>query len=312
MSGRHEETKMNINWYPGHMKKTRELIENNLKAVDIVVEVIDARIPFSGANPMIEEITAGKARHVVLSKTDMADPDATARWIEYFRNRGAEATPVNGLTGHGVEELLKEVKEKTRDVREAKKRPARMMIAGVPNSGKSSLINRMAGRKGARVGDRPGVTTGKQWIKISNGMELLDTPGILWPKFENPKTGLHLAFCGSIKDEIMDTETLALELIRYLDAEHREELFLRYSLSEDKIDDEDPEEEIFDSDGHPVEKKDRGLAVMEAIAVSRGFLMSGARPDIKRTAATVLDEFRSGKIGRMTLEEPELYGDDRG
>ena len=274
----------NINWYPGHMKKTRELIQENLKMVDLVIEVIDARIPVLSRNPIIDDLVKSKQRIIVLNKSDLSDGAANDAWAEELRKDGSIVLQMNCMSGQGVNQLFKTLTrlqdEKNKD--QIRKKPLRMMIVGVPNVGKSSLINRMTGKKSAKTGDRPGVTKGKQWLALENGMQLLDTPGILWPKFEDPEVGLNLAFCGSIKDEILDMATLALELIKVLAADYPELIMERYkldSLSED------------------------GLENMEAIALKRGFILPGKRIDYERCAKTVLDEFRGGKIGRITLEK---------
>lgn len=275
----------NINWYPGHMKKTRELIRDNLKMVDAVVEVVDARIPVSSRNPLIDEILGTKPRIIALNKSDLADGAASKGWAEHFEALGFPTVIMNAERGGGIKELLRilESMEKKKHESSAVKRPFRLMIVGVPNVGKSSLINRMTGRRSAKTGDKPGVTKGKQWIKLANGMQLLDTPGILWPKFEDPKAGMNLAFCGSIKDEIMDLPTLGMELIGYLQRQYPQLLKERYKL-----------EEIGESP----------LATMEAMAVKRGCILPGKRIDYERIGRLVLDEFRSGKIGRITLERP--------
>lgn len=289
----------NINWYPGHMKKTRELIQQNLRAVDVVVEIIDARIPRSSRNPIIDDLVGGKKRIVVLGKGDLADADACREWIDEIKRSGHEAVMMNSMTGQGSKELLAVLERIDKERRTAaegqgdrndesrfsvkKNRPLRIMVVGVPNVGKSSFINRMTGKKSTKVGDRPGVTKGKQWLTLKNGMQLLDTPGILWPKFEDPSVGLYLAFCGSIKDEILDSADLALELIRMLGDRYPGLLMERYRLGQ------------IDEDA---------LVNMEAIAQKRGFIMAGKRIDYERTARTVLDEFRAGKIGRITLELP--------
>lgn len=297
----------NINWYPGHMKKTRELIAENLKLVDAVAEIVDARIPVSSRNPVIDELVGGKPRIIVLNKSDLADGKATDEWISYFEGQGMKAAATDGMNGRGIKELLSKF-SRMQDERDALKasagsggakgdpgqsgagdpavrsrRPYRLMIVGVPNVGKSSLINRMTGKKSAKTGDRPGVTRGKQWLRLENGMQLLDTPGILWPKFEDPKAGMDLAFCGSIKDEILDIPTLGMELIGVLSERYPEMLKERYKL-------DDIEE--------------TPLATMEAVALKRGCIMSGKRIDCERTGKLVLDEFRGGKIGRITLERP--------
>ena len=208
----------NINWYPGHMKKTRELIAENLKMVDIVIEVIDARIPVSSRNPIIDELVKTKKRIIILNKSDLSDGKANAQWSDYFKKQGSMVLAMNCMSGGGVNQLYKILNRLQDEKNEGqiRKKPLRMMIVGVPNVGKSSLINRMTGKKSAKTGDRPGITKGKQWLGLENGMQLLDTPGILWPKFEDPEAGLNLAFCGSIKDEILDVATLALELIKVL------------------------------------------------------------------------------------------------
>lgn len=273
----------NINWYPGHMKKTREMIQQNLKMVDLVIEVVDARIPVSSRNPIIDDIVSGKKRIIILNKSDLSDKKANDAWAEHFKKDGNLVVTMNCMAGGGVNQLLK-VLEKEQDKKNAEKavkKPLRMMIVGVPNVGKSSLINRLTGKRSAQVGDRPGVTRGKQWLTLKNGMQLLDTPGILWPKFEDPKTGINLAYCGSIKDEIMDIATLAMELIGVLAADYPELLMERYKL-----------DEILEM---PLDN-------MEAIALKRGFILPGKRIDYERCAKTVLDEFRSGKIGNITLE----------
>lgn len=283
MANKGEEMIENINWYPGHMKKTRELIQENLKLVDIVIEVIDARIPISSRNPIIDEIVSGKRRIIILNKSDLADGRANEKWAEHFKSQEHDVLTMNCMNGSGVAQLFKLLTkiqtEKNKD--QIRQKPLRMMIVGVPNVGKSSLINRMTGKKSTKTGDRPGVTKGKQWLTLTNNMQLLDTPGILWPKFEDPKAGLDLAFCGSIKDEILDIATLALELIKVLQVKYPELLISRYKI--DNISEE-------------------ALETMEDIAKKRGFILPGKRIDYERCAKAVLDEFRSGKIGKITLE----------
>lgn len=274
----------NINWYPGHMKKTRELIQENLKMVDLVIEVIDARIPVSSRNPIIDEIVQGKPRIIILNKSDLSDARANERWTDYFKETGARVLAMNCMSGAGTQQLFKVLTSIQSDKNEGqiRKKPLRMIIVGVPNVGKSSLINRMTGRKSAKTGDKPGVTKGKQWLNLENNMQLLDTPGILWPKFEDPKAGLNLAFCGSIKDEILDVASLALELIDLLAREYPGLLMERYKLE-------------FLSE-IPLEN-------MEAIAQKRGFILPGRKIDYERCGRTVLDEFRAGTIGKITLEK---------
>ena len=277
----------NINWYPGHMKKTRELIQTNLKLVDVVVELIDARIPLSSRNPIINELVGNKPRIIVLNKSDLSDSEANKIWRDYFKNEvGDRVVAVDSMHGKGIKELMAVMTNIENDINSdrVRQKKLRLMIVGVPNVGKSSLINRLTGRKATQTGDRPGVTKGKQWLTLENGMQLLDTPGILWPKFEDPKVGLALAYCGSIKEEILDKETLALRLIELLQNEYPGSLMERYKLEELS---EDP------------------LENMDEIARKRGFILPGKRIDYERCARTVLDEFRSGTIGKITLELPD-------
>lgn len=273
-----------INWYPGHMKKTRELIQENLKMVDIVVEVVDARIPVSSRNPIIDDLVKSKRRIMVLNKSDLSDGRANEAWVEHFKNLGYDVLSMNCMTGQGVPQFLKLLTtiQDEKNAGKILKKPLRMMIVGVPNVGKSSLINRLTGKKSAKTGNKPGVTRGKQWLNLENNMQLLDTPGILWPKFEDPKAGLDLAFCGSIRDEILDVADLALELISILQENYAELLVERYKLES--------------VGGTPLE-------TMERIAEKRGFILPGKRIDYERTGRTVLDEFRAGIIGKITLEK---------
>ncbi len=275
-----------INWYPGHMKKTRELIKSNLKLVDVVVEVIDARIPLASRNPIIDELVAGKERIIVLNKSDLADASQNKKWVDCFEALGFHAIATNSESGDGIKKLLRQLSslQEARNEDKSVKRNLRMMIVGVPNVGKSSLINRLTGKKSTQTGDRPGITKGKQWITLKNKMQLLDTPGILWPKFEDPNVGIDLAFCGSIRDEILPSEELALELIRVLSEKYGELLVQRYKLEA---------------------LGETPLDTMEKIAEKRGFIRAGKRIDYERCAKTILDEFRAGKIGRITLELPQ-------
>ena len=278
----------NINWYPGHMKKTRELIQENLKMVDLVVEVIDARIPCSSRNPIIDQLVGDKKRIIILNKSDLADAEENKAWSEFFKQEGNMVLAMNCMSGVGANQLIR-LLEKIRDDKNkdaARKKPLRMMIVGVPNVGKSSLINRLTGKKSAKTGNKPGVTRGKQWLNLGNDMQLLDTPGILWPKFEDPEVGLNLAFCGAIKDEILDIATLCLELIKVLQVRYPELLMERYKLTE---------------------LGETALDTMELIAKKRGFILSGGRIDYERTGKTVIDEFRSATIGHITLEQVEPY-----
>lgn len=252
--------------------------------VDIVIEVVDARIPVSSRNPIIDELIKNKRRIMILNKSDLSDSRANEDWVDHFKKQGYDVLPMNCMSGYGVPQLLKLLASIQEEKNEGKirKKPLRMMIVGVPNVGKSSLINRMTGKKSTRTGNKPGVTRGKQWLNLENDMQLLDTPGILWPKFEDPKAGLDLAFCGSIKDEILDVATLALELITLIQAEYPEQIKERYKLEA---------------------LGETPLETMELIAAKRGFIQSGKRIDYERTGRTVMDEFRAGMIGRITLEK---------
>jgi len=282
----------NIQWFPGHMAKTKRLIASNLPLVDMVVELVDARIPASSRNPQFESLLRQKPRLILLNKSDSADEKKTALWCGYYKNKGITALPTDCKNRKGLGEFTAKAKEvlKPQLERQVAKgmvgRPIRIMVVGVPNVGKSSFINRMAGSRKTKVEDRPGVTRGKQWIGLSNGFDLLDMPGVLWPKFENRKTGLHLAFVGSIKDQIMDIEGLAVELIGTLKGEYLSLLCKRYSLEEAALFNLAPHE------------------ILEAIARKRGMLLTGNEVDLERAAIMLLDEFRDGRLGRFTLEWP--------
>ncbi|MGV1060817.1 ribosome biogenesis GTPase YlqF [Clostridium perfringens] len=281
---------MAINWFPGHMVKTKREIQNNLKLVDAVIEIRDARIPKSSKNPDIDTLCAGKPRVILLNKSDLTDPRVTKAWKESLTNDETIVLEVNALKGEGLNAikpaLLKLLKEK-HDRLKAKglaKITTRAMVVGIPNVGKSTFINKMAKNNIAKTGDRPGVTKNKQWIKTKLGIELMDTPGVLWPKFEDEIVGLNLAFTGAIKDEIMDTEELALKLVERLQETNPEELMTRYKLTE---------------------LHENPLDNLDAIARKRGAIMSGNQIDYNRIAGIILDEFRGGKIGKISLEKPE-------
>lgn len=281
---------LNINWYPGHMKKTKDLMKANLKLVDVVVELLDSRIPYSSKNPDIDTLMAGKPRVVLLNKSDISDRAKLNKWINYYKEQGIKAIPIDAMKGTGVNRIVDECKNAVKDKMDSlkekgrKERAIRIMIVGVPNVGKSSLINKLTGRRSTQTGDRPGVTKGKQWVKLRGNLELLDTPGILWPKFEDQDVALNLAFTRAIKDEILDVETLALRLIEKLMVIEPEKLAARYKL-----------EELGES----------GIETMDIIAQKRGFITGRKEIDYTRTATTVLNEFRTGKLGNITLEVPE-------
>ncbi|MCF0149885.1 MAG: ribosome biogenesis GTPase YlqF [Firmicutes bacterium] len=273
----------NISWYPGHMKKTRELIQENLKLVDVVCELLDSRIPYSSRNPIIGELVKNKIRIVILNKSDLAEEENTKKWAEKLRQEGSRVLIMNAESGEGaaaLRSLLAKIRDERNEDRQRKK-PLRLMIVGIPNVGKSSLINRLTGKKGAKTGNIPGVTRGKQWLLLGEDIMLLDTPGILWPKFEDQELAKKLAFCGAIRDEIMDLATLGLELIACLSRIAPDLLIARYKL--DRL-------------------EETPLQTMEAIAAKRGFILPGKRIDYERTARTVIDEFRAGTIGRISLE----------
>lgn len=281
---------MQINWFPGHMKKTKESIQKNLSMVDLVIELLDARIPYSSQNPMIDELVKDKRRITILNKSDLADEKITREWIKHFNSKGINVVIMDSSSGKGVNELLKKsnevMSEKIESLKErgVKNTSIRAMIIGIPNVGKSTLINTLTGRRGAKVGNRPGVTKTNQWIKTKGNLELLDTPGILWPKFEDPNVGMNLAFTGAIKDEIIDRETLALRLIENLSNNFPELLKERYDV------------EI---------NLDYPLEVMEDIGRKRGCIIRGGEIDYTRVSDIILDEFRNGILGRITLEKPE-------
>lgn len=284
-------SRFNIQWYPGHMTKTRRQMEQDIKLVDLVAEIIDARIPISSRNPDINSIVKDKPRLIVLNRVDQADPEQTKRWVAYFKQEGHSVLETDAKTGKGVNRFSAVARESLSEqiLRWKEKgqvgRPVRAMVVGVPNVGKSTFINHVARRKSAKAGDKPGVTRGKQWVAVDSTLDLLDTPGILWPKFEDEQTGLHLAFTGAVKAEIMDLETLAHYLMNLLSRRYPEALKQRYGI-------EIPDEA-------------QGWELVEAAARKRGFLISGGEVDLERMSRILLDEFRSGKLGNFTLETVE-------
>ena len=289
---------MNIQWYPGHMTKTRRMIAEQLKNMDAVCEILDARIPISSRNPDVEELTAGKPRLIVLNRVDQADPAATKEWSTHFRGKGYAVLEGNAKEGQGtarfpgaIRELLAEKLAAYAEKGQAG-RMIRVMILGIPNVGKSTFINKVARRKTAKAEDRPGVTRSKQWVPIDQSLELLDTPGILWPKFEDQSVGLNLAYTGAVKDEIMDLETLGCHLMAYLGERYPQALTAGYKLPDL------PQRELGED---PVAW---GYRILEAAGRKRGFLISGGEVDTERMAKILLDEFRGGKLGRFTLEVP--------
>ena len=283
---------MNIQWYPGHMTKTRRQIQADLKLVDLVAEVIDARIPVSSRNPDLDELVGEKPRLIVLNRADQADPAGTRAWCAWFRERGWAVLETNARDGKGVNQFSITIKNAMKEKLEQWKakgmvgRPIRVMVVGVPYVGMSTFINQVAKRKSAKAGNRPGVTRGKQWVSVDAGLDLLDTPGILWPKFEDEATGLHLAFTGAVKDEVMDAETLACRLLELLAARYPNALEQRYQI--------------------PADLSGQGWELLEACGRKRGFLISGGEVDTERMAKVLLDEYRSGTLGNITLELPPV------
>ena len=285
-----EQDRMNIQWYPGHMTKTRRQIEADLKQVDAVCEIVDARIPMASRNPDIDTICANKPRIVILNRMDLADPAATKRWADYFKSKGMAAVPTDCKSRKGIADFQPAVrsvlKEKIeRNAAKGMHKPLRVMVVGIPNVGKSTLINQISGRKGAKAENRPGVTRGKQWVTVDNGLLLLDTPGILWPKFEDPEVGMMLAYTGAVKDGVIDIEELACRLIKLLHQRYPQALKDRYGI--------ETQEDIPDYE------------LLEMAGRKRGFLISGGEINTERMAKVLVDEYRSGKLGRFTLEEPE-------
>ena len=291
---------MNIQWYPGHMTKARRQIEADLKLVDLVIELVDARIPISSRNPDIDSICAGKPRVVILNRADQSDQQITQAWVDYFsKTLGHSTAAVDAKTGNHVGQTAislarQELKEQIARWKEKGQvgRLIRAVVVGIPNVGKSTFINQVAGRKSAKAGDRPGVTRGKQWVHIENGLDLLDTAGILWPKFEDERVGLHLAYTGAVKDDIMDVETLGCRLMDDLAEKYPEALQVRYKI---EIPRKEPEQDAVAY----------GYMLLQEAAAKRGFRISGGELDTERMAYILLDEFRGGKLGRFTLETPE-------
>ena len=280
--------KMTVQWFPGHMAKTRRLIKESLSLVDAVCEIVDARIPESSRNPELDEIVGSKPRIVLFNKCDLADPNATARKIKELSERGIKALPVDCRSGRGLEKFQPAVREILKDKIKANEekgmggKALRVMVVGIPNTGKSSFINRMAGKYRAKVADKPGVTRGNQWFSIGSGIELLDTPGVLWPKFEDPEVGFKLAFIGSVKDEILDSQEIAIRLLLVLQKNYPDRLADRYKITDF--------EEL-----EPYE-------LLELIGAKRGMLIKGGKTDTERAAVMLLDEYRSGKLGKLTLD----------
>ena len=280
---------MHFQWYPGHMTKARRMMQENIKLIDLIIELVDARIPLSSRNPDIDDLGKGKARLILLNNEDLAEDRLNDVWIEYFKERGYSAVKVNSKKGGGIKSIQSVIQEACREKTERDRkrgilnRPVRAMVVGIPNVGKSTFINALAGKACTKTGNKPGVTKGKQWIRLNKSVELLDTPGILWPKFEDQEVGLKLAFIGSIKDEILQTEELAAELVKFMTKFYPGVLEEKYDIPEP-------------SDGYKC---------LTDIAKSRHCLVRGSELDTEKAASILLDDFRGGRLGRITLETPE-------
>lgn len=282
---------MNYQWYPGHMTKAKRMMQENIKLIDLIIELVDARIPMSSRNPDIDELGKGKSRIILLNKSDLADAGQNQEWESFFKEKGYFVQQLNAKTGAGIKNIQALVQESCKEKieRDRKRgiinRPVRAMVVGIPNVGKSTFINSFAGKACAKTGNKPGVTKGKQWIRLNKNLELLDTPGILWPKFEDQKIGEHLALIGSINDEILHVDELAVALIRNLKNLYLDLLEKRYDIT-------------IDEDAYDTLKK---------IAIARKCLQKGELPDVDRASSMLLEDFRSGKLGRITLERPEEW-----
>ena len=277
---------MHFQWYPGHMTKARRMMQENIKLIDLIIELVDARVPLSSRNPDIDELGKNKARLILLNKADLAEDRRNDEWMEYFKKQGYSVVKVNSKKGGGIKSIQSVIQEACKEKMERDRkrgilnRPVRAMVVGIPNVGKSTFINALAGKACAKTGNKPGVTKGKQWIRLNKNVELLDTPGILWPKFEDQEVGIRLAFVGSIKDDILNMEELALTLIGYLKEKYPGVLNARYEVSEEE----------------------ENLGVLEGIARARGCLKKGEELDYAKASGILFDDFRSGKLGRTTLE----------
>lgn len=280
---------MNYQWYPGHMTKAKRMMQENIKLIDLIIEVVDARIPYSSRNPDIDELGKNKARLILLNKADLADERENEKWAEYFKGKGYYAVKLNAKSGAGIKSVLPVIMESCKEKLERDRkrgiinRPIRAMVVGIPNVGKSTFINAFAGKACTKTGNKPGVTKGKQWIRINKNVELLDTPGILWPKFEDQSVGAKLAMVGSIKDEILNLEELSLELLKYIHEYYDGALTNRYDI----------------------EESEKALSMLEQVAENRKCIQKGNELDYLKAANILLEEFRNGKIGKITLEKPE-------
>lgn len=280
---------MNYQWYPGHMTKAKRMMQEDVKLIDLIIELVDARIPLSSRNPDIDDLGKGKARIILLNKSDLADPFINKKWIEYFKKKGMFALEINSKTGYGLKNIQNSVNEACKEKIERNRkrgilnRPVRAIVVGIPNVGKSTFINSYAGRACTKTGNKPGVTKGKQWIKLNKNLELLDTPGILWPKFDDNETGMKLAFIGSINDEILITEELAVDFIKYIAMIYPDCIKQKFCIKSEIKDEYD---------------------YLEYIADNRKCVLKDNKPDIKKAARILIDEFRNGGLGKLSLEQP--------
>ncbi len=289
---------MNYQWYPGHMTKAKRMMQENISLIDLVIELVDARIPLSSRNPDIDELGKNKARLILLNKSDLADEKVNKLWMEYFKNKGFHVLEINARSGQGLRAIYGMVREACKDKierdrkRGIKNRPVRAIVVGIPNVGKSTFINSFAGKACTKTGNKPGVTKGKQWIRLNKELEFLDTPGILWPKFESEEVGRNLALIGSMNDEILEMTELAADLIAYLLVHYKDALYERYQIEPGQ-------------DG--MEAEDTPLSVLKHVCEVRKCYRKGQETDYEKASAVVVDDFRSGRIARITLEMPELY-----
>lgn len=297
------ENSTNINWYPGHMAKTKRQIIEDLKLIDIVIEILDARIPLSSQNPDVKEYTKNKKKIMILNKSDLADEKETTKWVQYFKKMAIPAVVTDSNSGKGISDVIstiKKVSEEDKVKNEAKGRvgkTARVLVLGIPNVGKSSFINRISKKTSAQVGNKPGVTRQKQWIRVADGIELMDTPGVLWPKFQNNEIAMNLAYTGTIKDDILDKIEIAYNLLKYLLENYEDRVLDRYKMDKSDIDN------IFAKD---MEENEKVYEVMKLIGQKRGAIVSGGQVDDEKVSGIILDDFRSGKLGKITIERARI------
>lgn len=300
MNTEKQQNTTNINWYPGHMAKTKKQIIEDLKLIDVVVEILDARIPISSRNPDINKLISQKSKLIILNKYDLADESQNKKWVEYFEKQETHAVLVNSNTGEGISKVIKKIEEiyafsqEKYSVKGRIGKSIRVMVLGIPNVGKSSFINRMTKKNITMVGNKPGVTRQKQWVRINQNIELLDTPGVLWPKFESEEVALNLAYTGTIKDDILQIIEIGFSLLKFLIKKHLEKIINRYKLDEEVV------KNILEKE---IEENDKVLEIMDYIGRKRGTLSQGGNVDEEKVAKIILEDFRSGKIGRITLEE---------